>query len=220
MPGRRLILLALLAACGKPDGDTATDTATTTAATTSSSTSTTDTPTTSSTTSTTGDALTTDLTTSSTSTTATSTTSTTSTTGAATTTDPDTSTGEGDAFERFTMNNAAGPCPPDADCDGFVELLADGTLRVQKFGEVGDPVIEALISQADLDAAVPVFTDPALIALLDGPDPACDPPTDIFESMTVQIAGIPHDSGTTFCDQPPIAAARAMATMLRDTYAP
>ena len=35
-----------------------------------------------------------------------------------------------------------------------------------------------------------VFADPALVALLDGPDPACNPPTDIFESMLVYTATI------------------------------
>ncbi|WP_434427432.1 hypothetical protein [Nannocystis pusilla] len=35
--------------------------------------------------------------------------------------DPET-TGANTGFDRFTLRTAAGPCPPRADCDGFVEL--------------------------------------------------------------------------------------------------
>ncbi|MBL9100561.1 MAG: hypothetical protein JNL82_06375 [Myxococcales bacterium] len=151
------------------------------------------------------------------------------TTNASVTTGDDTSTGDGSTgdtstggvdFERFRLGRAAGPCPPMADCDGFIELLADGLLRVEPFGEVGNPVTEVQIDQADLDAAVPVFTAPALLALLDGPDPACDPPTDIFEDMLSAVAGDEHQATTTFCMQPPIAAARDMADTLQMKYAP
>lgn len=125
-----------------------------------------------------------------------------------------------DGFERFTMTMAAGPCPPDSDCDGFIELLGSGLLRVEPFGEVGDPVTEAMLSPEDLAAALPVFADPSLRAVLDGPEPLCNPPTDIFESMTVVVDGLSHDAPTTFCDQPPLVAARMMATTLRDKYVP
>lgn len=137
------------------------------------------------------------------------------------------STGEGsttgvnvDAFERFLMSSAAGPCGPGGDCDGFVELLASGTLRVETFGDVTKVVTEVEISPEDFDAAVLVFADPALLALLDGSDPVCDPPTDIFESMTVEIDGTTHESSTTACADPPVAAAREMAVSLRTEYVP
>lgn len=140
------------------------------------------------------------------------------------TTAPDTSgtstTGEPVAFDLFRKSSAAGPCPPDSDCDGFVELLASGTLRVEKFGDVGNPVTEIDISPEDFAAAVAVFTDPALLAILDGPDPACNPPTDIFEQMLLTIDGADHDAATTLCDQPPIAAARDKANDLQTKYVP
>ena len=123
-------------------------------------------------------------------------------------------------FERFKQSKAAGPCPPNADCDGFVELLASRKLRVEPFGEVGNPVIEADVSEEDFLAAVAVFADPALVALLDGPDPACNPPTDIFESMLLELGGVTHDVTTTACQQPPIAAAREMAGSLVTKYVP
>jgi len=136
------------------------------------------------------------------------------------TTDGGSTTGELGTFERFRLDSAAGPCPPEADCNGFIELLADGTLRVETFGDVEDTVVEAAISDGDLTEAAAIFSDPALLALLDGPDPACDPPSDIFESMTAVVDGVTHDTSTTFCDQAPIAAARQMATGLAETYVP
>lgn len=123
-------------------------------------------------------------------------------------------------FERFRLFEGAGPCPADQDCDGFVELLSTMTLRVEKFGDVGNPVTEVVISAADYEAAVQVFADPALVALLDGPDPLCNPPTDIFESMELEIDGIAHDAATTFCDQPELVAARETAVALQMQYVP
>lgn len=132
----------------------------------------------------------------------------------------DSTTADVSGFERFIVNNSAGPCPGNSDCDGFVELLAPGTLRVETFGDVAKDVVEVEISDEDFVAAVAVFTDPALIALLDGADPICDPPTDIFESMTVEIDGAMHDAMTTACDQAPVAAARSTADALRTEYVP
>lgn len=136
-------------------------------------------------------------------------------TGAGSTTGIDVS-----GFERFRLFDGAGPCPPEQDCDGFIELLSTKMLRVEKFGDVGNPVKEVMISDADYAAAVPVFADPALVALLDGPDPLCNPPTDIFESMELVIDGIAHDASTTLCDQAPLVQARAAATMLQMKYVP
>ncbi|MCA9634841.1 MAG: hypothetical protein KC420_02270 [Myxococcales bacterium] len=124
------------------------------------------------------------------------------------------------AFERFLISSAAGPCAPGADCDGFVELLAGGTLRVERFGETESDIVVVQIAADDYDAAVQVFAAPELSALLDAPEPLCDPPTDIFESMLVVVDGVTHDATTTTCGQAPIAAARSMAQALQDEYAP
>jgi hypothetical protein len=143
--------------------------------------------------------------------------------------DPDTTAGtteEGTTsetlagFERFKLSRAAGPCPPNMDCDGFIELLADRTLRVEPFGEQGDPVTEAEISEDDMAAAVQVFAAVALVQLLDSPEPLCNAPRDVFESMQVDIDGGSHDADTAFCDQAPLGAARDMANMLAMKYAP
>lgn len=215
--------LCLLLACGPGDDETTSDSNTGTATTGATTTG----PTTSDAT---GDATSATTTTDTTPTTSTSEPATTTT---ATDSDPtlssttidastgdDTTTGVVPGFERFRMDTAAGPCPPNGDCDGFIELLATGMLRVEPFGEPGDPVTEAQVAPEDFDAAVAVFADAALIALLDGPDPVCDPPTDIFESMLVDLDGTEHKADTTFCAQPPVAAAREMAQSLADKYAP
>lgn len=132
----------------------------------------------------------------------------------------DPSTGEVTDFERFRIDRAAGPCPPDTDCDGFTELLGTRLLRVSPFGEVGDPVTEVEISAEDFTAAVQVFAAPELLALLDGPDPLCNAPRDVFETMLVEVGGSSHDAETVFCDQAPLGAARDMAEMLATKYAP
>jgi hypothetical protein len=142
------------------------------------------------------------------------------TTGADSSTGLEETTGEPAQFDRFTLKKAAGPCPPESDCDGFVELLSTGTLRVEKFGDVGDAVTEVEISAEDLEAAVAVFADPALVAVLDGPDPLCDPPPDVFESMELVLDGELHDATTTICPQPPLQAARDAADALRSKYVP
>lgn len=213
-------LVLALPGCGNDDGDTTTDGGTATGTTTTTTTATTDAPTTSTatTTASTTGTPTSEPTTGSTDATATG-------TSTDTGTGPDTGTGsttgvDVPGFERFKLSTAAGPCPPNADCDGFVELLASGMLRVETFGDVTNEVKEVEISAGDFAAAVQVFADPDLVALLDGVDPLCDPPTDIFESMLLEIDKASHDATTTTCDQPPLAAARMMANDLRTKYVP
>ncbi len=142
----------------------------------------------------------------------------TDTTGSDTT---DTTTGiDTSGFERFRLARAAGPCPPDLDCDGFIELVAPATLRVEEFGDITNTVNEVEVSAEDAAAAILVFSDPELWALLDQPELPCNPPTDVFESMLVDFEGITHDSPTTACVQPPITAARDMANALATEYLP
>lgn len=216
------VLCALAVGCGGGDGKTegssdtsaaqtteASDTSATTAGP-----STSDTPTS---TATTGP----DTSTSATETSATGTSGEPGTTAELSTSAGDSSTGaELAEFERFKLTRAAGPCPPDMDCDGFIELLASGLLRVEPFGEQGDPVTEVEISGDDLAMAAQVFADPELIALLDAPEPLCNPPSDVFETMLVEADGMSHDADTVFCDQAPLVAARDTANALAMKYAP
>ncbi|MDC0722877.1 hypothetical protein [Nannocystis bainbridge] len=123
-------------------------------------------------------------------------------------------------FERFNVRSVAGLCPPEADCDGFVELLSTRILRVEKVGDLGNPVTEVEISAEDFALALEVFTDPALVAVLDSPEPLCNPPSDVFETMELELGGTLHDATTTFCDDPPLQAARQEAVALREKYVP
>lgn len=143
-------------------------------------------------------------------------------TGGETGTDTDATTTGIDVgeFERFRFDTAAGPCPPGSDCDGYVELLADGTLNVEVFGDVTNTVQTAQVSAQDLADAAAVFTDPALVVLLDAADPPCKPPTDIFENMLLEADGITYDNSVTGCDDAAILSARTMAMQLQDTYVP
>ena len=80
--------------------------------------------------------------------------------------------------------------------------------------------IEATVTDVDLAAAVEVFTDPDLIALLDSGDQACHPPTDIFESMSVIHDRGEHRAGITSCTFPYLEAATAELNALIANYLP
>ncbi|RLB57044.1 MAG: hypothetical protein DRJ42_01525 [Deltaproteobacteria bacterium] len=122
-------------------------------------------------------------------------------------------------FDSFRISTS-GFCPPELDCNGFVELHADGTLRVDGTGEISGGVHEATVTPAELGSAVSVLTDPALIELLAMDEAPCSPPTDVYESMSLALDGTTYDNSTTFCRQAPLAAARAALHALAETYAP
>lgn len=131
----------------------------------------------------------------------------------------DTTDGNG-GFGFFVLRTWAGPCPPESDCDGEIRLSESRSLQVEEFGAVGNPVVEAEVSEEDYLAAVAVFTDPELVEIIQGPPPMCNPPTDIYEAMDVAIDGQVFNKNTTGCSLPPVDAAREMAQSLRDKYLP
>jgi hypothetical protein len=109
---------------------------------------------------------------------------------------------------------------PEADCEGFMELLDDGTLRYDRFGETPVVIHQASVTPEELDDAIEVLLDPELMALLDRSEPPCVPPTDIFEAMTLVVAGVEHSNSTTACEDPPLSAARQTLQGLIDIYFP
>jgi hypothetical protein len=128
-------------------------------------------------------------------------------------------------FESFRMSWGAGPCPPGGDCEGSIELLADGSLRLDTpcSGHLAcDGLIpgihEAEVSAADLDATIAVLTAPDLLDLLDGPRPVCEPPTDIYESLAVVVDGVEHSNETTTCTALPLQRARDALSDLVNAY--
>lgn len=128
---------------------------------------------------------------------------------------------QGVQFQRFKYSFGGGPCVPGADCSGFIELASDGTLRSDKSGELpGDTVYTTKVTQAELDAAIPVLTNAGLVELLDRQGQICQPPTDAFEEMTLNMDQKVHSHETTSCSDQPIADAQKVLIDLATRYFP
>lgn len=124
-------------------------------------------------------------------------------------------------FNQFEYRFSAGPCPQGADCVGFIVLTSDGTLLNDKFGELpAGTVHTAKVTQAELDAAIPVLTDTSLVELLDLPGQICQPPTDGWENMTLTMEGKSHSHEVTSCSDQPIVDARKVLNDLANRYFP
>ena len=121
-------------------------------------------------------------------------------------------------FERFLYNAGGGLCPPNSDCSTSTELLASGLLRHDCMGQVPVVVHEAMVPPGDRDSVIAVLTDPALVALLDQPNPPCQPPTDVSESMALFFGGKTHKNSVTLCQQQPIVTARNALAKLVARY--
>jgi hypothetical protein len=124
------------------------------------------------------------------------------------------------AFESFRLTQSFGPCPPQSDCVGYIDLDQAGRLRRDGFSGASVPVASADVTPAELATAITVFTDPALVKLLDASAPPCVPPTDIFEKMQLVAGGVTHANSTTTCDNAPVKAARDLIYQLGNKYLP
>jgi hypothetical protein len=123
-------------------------------------------------------------------------------------------------FESFRLTQSSGPCPPESDCVGYIDLDRSGQLLRDPVSNPGAPVGSASITPTELASAIAVFTDAALIELLDASSPPCVPPTDIFETMKLTAVGVTHENSTTMCDNAPVKAARDLIYQLGDKYLP
>jgi hypothetical protein len=123
-------------------------------------------------------------------------------------------------FGSFRLFKSYGPCPPEMeDCDGYTELLADGTLLYDPVGEALAEPYSATITDAELDDAIAVLLDAELVALLDYDGEICVPPTDIYETMTLtDESGDEHSNATTMCNDAPLTAARDLIRELEERY--
>jgi hypothetical protein len=124
------------------------------------------------------------------------------------------------AFESFRLTQSYGPCPPESDCAGYLDLDRDGRLLRDGFSGTATAVGSANVTPAELAAAIPVFTNPELLKLLDASSPPCVAPTDIFETMKLAVGGVTHQNSTTLCDNAPVKAARDLIYQLGDKYLP
>lgn len=128
---------------------------------------------------------------------------------------------QGVQFQQFKYSFSGGPCAPGADCSGFVELASDGTLSSDKSGELpGGTVHTAKVTQAELDAAIPVLTNASLVELLDRQGQICQPPTDVVEDMTLTVEQKVHSHEMTGCSDQPIADAQKVLIDLATRYFP
>ena len=120
-------------------------------------------------------------------------------------------------FELFRITESFGPCPPDWDCWGFIEISADGLLRVDVLDQLPVEVHESKLSDPDVAEVLPALTDPALVAILAADELPCMKVDDVYELMEVVLDGVTHANETTNCDLPVIAAARqAMENLALD----
>jgi hypothetical protein len=122
-------------------------------------------------------------------------------------------------FEQFKISRSA-LCPIDFDCSGFVELSADGTLRLDQTDAPGAPIATTEVDAGDLQAAVDVLTSPALLATLSAGEPPCELPFDVTELMSVTVGGKQHSVLTTFCGEPELEAARRAMERLTFEHVP
>jgi hypothetical protein len=120
--------------------------------------------------------------------------------------------------ERFFFTGDETPCPTLArgDCRSSAELLADGTLRMDPWGEPGAPILEARVPDAARLEAFAAFRDTALLALLARPTPCSG--ADASETMLTRIAGTDHTGTTGMCNEPPIQSARQAIQRLTDAH--
>jgi len=119
-----------------------------------------------------------------------------------------------DSFETFR----GGFCPPDIDCTSTIALDSAGLLKVDLMGDPNGGIYEAQVDDSDLAHAISVLTSDDLLVILDGQNPACPAPTDVFESMTLHDGNGEHRTSVTFCDDPAIQAAREVLSDLKDKY--
>ena len=126
----------------------------------------------------------------------------------------------GHGFDRFLLTGDETPCPPQAhgDCGSSAELVADGTLRMDPWGEPGAPALSARVSDAERDRAVLALGAPALRALLAQPS-ACAGANQT-QTMLVRLAGTDHRNATGYCNDAPIQAARAAIQALTTAHFP
>lgn len=123
----------------------------------------------------------------------------------------------GTGFERIFVEMTETPCPPQGqgDCDSSFELLTDGTVRIDPWGDPGTR-LEGTVSAAIVREAAASFTSPELIALLRG---GCSG-QHASEHTTVRIGGQDHAAHTGHCNEDAIQSMREAMFHVRDEAHP
>ena len=125
-------------------------------------------------------------------------------------------------FQQFKLSSSAGPCQPGADCSGYIMLASNGTLTYDKFDELPEGTLHTTtVTQAELDAAIPVLTDSSLVALLATSGQICPQAYDLYEGMTLwTLDGTTYAHETTGCSDQSIENARKALRDLAGSYFP
>lgn len=123
-------------------------------------------------------------------------------------------------FERFLYTYREAPCPAVAngDCDASAELLGDGRLRMDPWGEPGTSRLEARVSNAALAEAVAALRDMDLLSLLG--QPSVCPDANRTEEMLVRLSGTDHHNLTGHCNESAVQSARAAIQRLTEEQFP
>lgn len=123
-----------------------------------------------------------------------------------------------DRFQRVEWSLGGGPCTEEMDCRGFYELRADGTFRVDRFGEYGGGVHEVTLPAEEVEALVETATDGALLKLLRRGDFPCGRVTDSSSAVTVELEGERLQAELAGCGEPSVSELREALQRLEDTY--
>lgn len=122
------------------------------------------------------------------------------------------------SFQRLELSLGGGPCTEEMDCRSFYELLADGTFRVDRFGEYGGGVHEVTLPREELEAAVEQATDSALLKVMRRGEYPCGQVTDSSSFLTLELEGERREAQLAGCDEPSVSELRQTLKRLEDTY--
>jgi hypothetical protein len=121
----------------------------------------------------------------------------------------------------ISITTAYGPCPADADCEGFTQLLWDGTLRVDRIGELPERAHESAVTGVELAELQTLAASPALqLYLANGSVLDCNPPTDASVELYLVANGEVRSVSILGCSQEEITAISDALRRLKDKYAP
>jgi hypothetical protein len=127
---------------------------------------------------------------------------------------------EPESFVRLKWESGGGPCTEEMDCRGWDELLADGTFRVDRFGDPGGAVRETVLPAEELERVRVAATRAELLGVLRRGAAPCGRVTDSSSLLTLELEGASYRAQLAGCDEPGVDALRTLLTRLRDTYAP
>ncbi|MCY1073015.1 hypothetical protein [Archangium lansingense] len=123
-------------------------------------------------------------------------------------------------FVRLKWESGGGPCTEEMDCSGWDELRADGTFRVDRFGDYGGAVRETALSAEEMELVREAATSSELLEVLRRGEYPCGRVTDSSSYLTLVLEGSSYRAQLAGCSEPGVSELRTLLKRLRDTYAP